>query len=186
MPLDARGPQRARPSGLSTVVHLQPRVAVVDTTFARLDMGAIVARQVQKTDPHARLAVERVTVPGFKDLTAASRRAINEGAAIVVACGMPGPEAIDESCARDASLGLQMVQALTGVPVLEVFVHMSEALDAAGDVDEGRLADICRRRCEGHAENAARMILDPTAMTARAGTGRRQGADDVGAINAPA
>lgn len=159
------------------------RAVVVDTTFARVDMGAIVARRITETTSAEDLAVERVTVPGFKDLTAASRRAIDDGAAIVVACAMPGPEPIDESCAGDASLGLQTVQALTGVPVLEVFVHMTEALQADATVQESHLVEICRRRCEGHADNAVRMVLDPAAMTRRAGTGRRQGADDEGAIS---
>lgn len=156
---------------------------VVDTTFARVDMGAIVARRIAEVASTGDLAVERVTVPGFKDLTAASRRAIDGGAAIVVACAMPGPEPIDESCARDASLGLQTVQALTGVPVLEVFMHVTEALQDDGTVHEGHLVEICRRRCEGHADNAVRMVLDSAAMTERAGTGRRQGADDEGAIS---
>lgn len=156
---------------------------VVDTTFARVDMGAIVVQRITETAPAEDLAVERVTVPGFKDLTAACRRAIDDGAAIVVACAMPGPEPIDESCARDASLGLQTVQALTGVAVLEVFVHMTEALQADATVHEGHLVEICRRRCEGHADNAVRMVLDPAAMTGRAGTGRRQGADDEGALS---
>lgn len=160
------------------------KAIVVDTTFARVDMGAIVAQRITNTAPEGDLAVERVTVPGFKDLTAASRRAIDDGAAIVVACGMPGPEPIDESCAREASLGLQTVQALTGVPVLEVFVHTAEALHEDATVNEDHLVEICRRRCEGHADNAVRMVLGTSAMTKRAGTGRRQGADDEGALPA--
>jgi len=159
------------------------RVVVVDTTFARIDMGAIVAGQIEISAPAGELAIERITVPGFKDLTAASRRAINDGAAIVLACAMPGPEPIDESCAREASLGLQTVQALTGVAVLEVFVHMTEALDADASVDEELLVEICRRRCEGHADNAVWMVLDPAMMTHRAGTGRRQGADHAGPVS---
>lgn len=162
------------------------RVVVVDTTFARIDMGAIVAEQIQRSAPEGGLEVERITVPGFKDLAAASRRAINGDAAIVVACAMPGPEPIDESCARDASLGLQMVQALTGVAVLEVFVHMTEALNADGAVDEELLVEICRDRCKGHADNAVWMVLDPVRMTHRAGTGRRQGADHAGPVTSSA
>lgn len=159
-----------------------PKIVVVDTTFARVDMGTIVTQRITETAPSGDLAVERVTVPGFKDLAAVARRAVNDRAAIVVACGMPGPEPIDESCARDASLGLQMVQALTGVSVLEVFVHTAEAIDADGSVDEDRLAEICLRRCVGHADNAVWMVLDPATMVQRAGTGRRQGADDEEAI----
>lgn len=157
-----------------------PRVVVVDTTFARLDMGAIMSARLASLS--GQLTIERVTVPGFKDLAAASRRAINQGAAIVIACAMPGPEPIDESCASEASIGLQMVQALTGTPILEVFVHTTEALDADGTVHPGVLEDLCTHRCEAHADNAARMVLAPTGMVERAGTGRRQGTDDVGGL----
>lgn len=157
-----------------------PRIVVVDTTFARADMGGIVAARIGQSATVA--AVQRVTVPGFKDLAAATRRAIDDGAAIVIACGMPGPEPIDESCASEASAGLQMVQALTGTSVLEVFVHMSEALDGDGIVHEATLLEICRRRCEGHADNALLMLFDAEEMVARAGTGRRQGADDEGTL----
>lgn len=156
-----------------------PSIAVIDTTFARIDMGGIVAAQIAQS-PEA-VVVDRVTVPGFKDL-AAARRAINDGAAIVVACAMPGPEPIDEACAHDASVGLQTVQALTGTPVLEVFVHMTEALDDHAAVDEDRLMEICKRRCQAHADNAIWMLLNHETMTRRAGTGRRQGADDAGQL----
>ena len=157
-------------------------IAVIDTTFARADMGTTVSDRIARTAAAAQVNVTRTTVPGFKDLAAAARRAIDNGADLVVACAMPGPEPIDESCAKDASFGLQMVQALTGVPILEVFVHMNEARLETGDIDEGLLHHICQRRCEGHADNAVWMTTQPTSMTERAGTGRRQGSDDVGTI----
>lgn len=159
-----------------------PTVVVVDTTFARVDMGTIVLQRIGEIASPSELATQRFTVPGFKDLAAVARRVVDQGAAIVIACGMPGPEPIDESCAGDASLGLQLVQALTGTSVLEVFVHTTEAIDGDGRVDEDVLAALCRRRCRGHAENAVRMVLDPAAMVGRAGTGRRQGSDDEEAI----
>lgn len=159
-------------------------VAVLDTTFARVDMGGLVAQRL--AERCERVTVERVTVPGFKDLAAAARRAIDDGAAIVVACAMPGPEPIDAACASEASVGLQVVQAVTGTSVLEVFVHVSEALGPDGAVREDRLAEITARRCEGHADNVLRMLLDPGEMLLRAGTGRRQGAADVGALTTAA
>lgn len=156
------------------------RIAVLDTTFARVDMGRVVAEQLAASTEQ--VTVERSTVPGFKDLAAAARRSIDDGAALVIACAMPGPEPIDEACASEASLGLQMVQALTGTSVLEVFVHTTEAVRSDGVIDEDRLLHIATRRCQGHADNAVRMLMNPDDMTQRAGTGRRQGADDEGAL----
>lgn len=159
-------------------------IAVIDTTFSRIDMGAIVLDELTKNSLADRMRTSRRTVPGFKDLAAAARNFINGGADIVVACAMPGPEPIDESCAKDASFGLQMVQALTGVPVLEVFVHMAEAMGSEDGLDEAHLAAICERRCRGHADNASTMMLQPEVMITRAGTGRRQGADHEGSLAA--
>ena len=161
-----------------------PTIAIIDTTFSTVDMGALVLDEISQAsagEPHSYEIVRR-TVPGFKDLTAASRSAIDAGASIVLACGMPGPEPIDESCAKDASFGLQMTQALTGVPVLELFVHMSEALTATGEVDAETLLRICEGRCRGHANNAIAMLAEPDVMIERAGTGRRQGGQDVGPL----
>ena len=165
-----------------------PTIAIIDTTFSTIDMGTIVLDQITHAmhDQHRGVdrsyALVRRTVPGFKDLTAASRAAIDAGASIVLACGMPGPEPIDESCAKDASFGLQMTQALTGVPVLEIFVHMSEALTASNEVDADTLLRICDGRCRGHADNAIAMLDAPEVMIERAGTGRRQGGQDVGPL----
>lgn len=161
-------------------------IAVIDTTFSRVDMGTIVVGRIEEMSSPGQVGIVRRTVPGFKDLAAASRRAIDDGADLVVACAMPGPEPIDESCAKDASFGLQMVQALTGVSVLEVFVHMSEACDEEGNVIEAELAEICVNRCIGHGESAVWMAIDPARMVERAGTGRRQGASDEGTLANPA
>lgn len=178
--LDTLDARRAL-SASQTDDEIPPRtIAVLDTTFARVDMGQLVVEHLAGRSDQA--IVERRTVPGFKDLAAAARRAIDDGAALVIACAMPGPEPIDAACASEASVGLQVLQAVTGRSVLEVFVHMSEAIGPDGAVDEARLLDITVRRCRGHADNAARMLMDPATMVRRAGTGRRQGADDVGAL----
>jgi len=157
------------------------RIAVIDTTFASVNMGQVVLDRITTQSASSQIEVTRATVPGFKDLAAASRRAIDHGAALVIACAMPGPEPLDESCAKDASFGLQMVQALTGVAVLEVFVHATEALTRTG-IDELALREICIKRCEGHADNAVWMTTEPHTMVERAGSGRRQGGDDVGQL----
>jgi len=157
-------------------------IVVIDTTFSIVDMGKIVCAQINSSDHITDAKLERYTVPGFKDLAAVARRSIDSGADIVLALAMPGPEPIDESCAKDASYGLQMVQALTGVSVLEIFVHMSEALNEDGSVNEPKLIDICENRCREHADNALRMVYRPEEMIKRAGSGRRQGGPDIGSI----
>lgn len=155
---------------------------VVDTTFATVNMGGIICDELLASSYAPDIKLERYTVPGFKDLAAVARRSIDSGANMVLAAGMPGPEPIDESCAKDASFGLQMVQAMTGVSILEIFVHMSEALDDNRNVIDSKLLAICEDRCREHAKNALRMVFAPQDMIDRAGTGRRQGGPDVGSV----
>lgn len=149
------------------------RVGVVDTTFASVDMGAIVVRTLQANAASVRIA--RYTVPGIKDLAVASKRLLDEGCEIVIACGMPGPEPVDKQSAHVASTGLQYAQVLAGKHVVEVFVHLDEAKDAK------ELEALCANRCSEHALNALALLKGPTALTPRAGTGQRQGFADVGA-----
>ena len=79
-----------------------------------------------------RFEIVRRTVPGFKDLGVACKRLIElDGCLIVVALGMPGKAAIDQVCAHEASQGIMLAQLLTGVHVLEVFVHENEEEDPA-------------------------------------------------------
>src|SRR3989344_4466563 len=102
------------------------RIGVVDTTFARIDMGKIAVETLEKNAP-GKISIERVVVPGIKDLPVACKKLIEEKkCAIVLALGMPGPAAIDETCAHEASLGIIWAQLLTNTHVLGVFVHESE------------------------------------------------------------
>ena len=158
-------------------------IGVVDTMFARVDMGGIALETLKaKQDFGVRFDVTRRTVPGFKDLAVAAKRMIQlDGCEIVVALGMPGAAELDRACAHEASLGIMLAQVLTGVPILEVFVHEVE-----GQGDDARLVAICRDRCAEHAKNAHDMLFDPASLVARAGQGVRQGAPDVGAILMPA
>lgn len=158
------------------------RIGVVDTMFARVDMGAIAERKLATLDGHGdRFQVLRRTVPGMKDLAVAAKRLIEADAcSIVVACGMPGPAEIDQICAHEASQGIMLAQVLTGVHILEVFVHVAE------EPDENRFFELCRRRVEGHALNAHWLIYAPEELSARAGQGIRQGAPDVGPLRAEA
>lgn len=161
------------------------RYAVVDTTFAVINMGDRAVDQLQREGVAAKHIVRR-TVPGFKDLGAACRQLLDgTGAAgpgspgeapcdIAIACGMVGPEEIDKQCAQDASFGLQMCQQMTGKHVLEVFVHMDETEDAQ------QLVGVVDNRVREHATNAYWLLEAPDQLTRRAGTGQRQGFDDIG------
>jgi riboflavin synthase len=158
-------------------------IGVVDTMFARVDMGAIALAALKaRPDFGVRFDLARRTVPGFKDLAVAAKRLIQfDGCEIVVALGMPGPAALDEACARDASFGITMAQLMTSVPILEVFVH---EVESGGD--DARLLAICQDRCSKHALNAHDMLFDPASLVARAGQGVRQGAPDAGPIEVAA
>jgi riboflavin synthase len=150
------------------------RVLVVDTTFSRVDMGRVAVETLAKEAPD--LVVERVTVPGVKDLPAAARRAYDRGFDAVVACGMVGPEEVDKTCGHEASLGLMQLRVLFGRPLLEVFVHMDEA------ADDAELLFLARERTREHAINCAWMLLAPEKLVALAGTGQRQGFADAGPV----
>jgi riboflavin synthase len=159
------------------------RIGVVDTMFARIDMGGIAIEALaEKAGNGTEFDLIRRTVPGFKDLAVAARTMIQrEGCAIVIACGMPGAAELDRLCAHEASLGIMLAGVLTMTPILEVFVHESEA-----GGDDAKLLALCQERCAKHALNAHDMIFDPQSLVARAGQGVRQGGLDAGAILATA
>lgn len=148
------------------------KVGVADTTFARVNMGAIAIAELKR---HASVAIERVTVPGFKDLPVACKKLIEErGCDIVIALGMPGGQEKDKLCAHEASQGLMLAQLMTNHHIIEVFVHEDEARD------ERELAWLAERRTREHAVNAVNLVLHPDVLTRMAGTGQRQGFEDVG------
>lgn len=154
-------------------------IGVVDTMFARVDMGGFACEALRGCNGHGeRFDIVRRTVPGFKDLAVAAKRLIQvDGCAIVIALGMPGGAELDRLCAHEASLGIMQAQLMTNTHILEVFVHESEAPD-----DPQRLYDICEDRSTKHAVNAYWLLYEPEQLVARAGHGVRQGSADVGAI----
>ncbi len=154
------------------------RIGVVDTMFARYDMGAEAVDELAQCPGHGeRFEVVRRTVPGFKDLGVACKKLIEEeGCRTVVALGMPGRAAIDQVCAHEASQGLMLAQLLTNTHILEVFVHENE------DDDPAALARVCVNRARKHARNAYWMLYDPDQLTRRAGQGVRQGYEDAGPL----
>ncbi|MDD3492466.1 MAG: riboflavin synthase [Candidatus Thermoplasmatota archaeon] len=150
------------------------RIGIADTTFARVDMGALAIDELKNRE--ASIKIERLTVPGIKDLPCAARRLIDGGCHLVMALGMPGAADIDKQCAHQASQGLIMVQALTGIHVIEVFVHLDEARD------DRELKWLAERRTREHAENAINLLFHPERLTRQAGTGQRQGFEDAGPV----
>jgi len=157
---------------------IMQRIGVVDTMFARYDMGSEAIEQLEHCPGHnRRFEVVRRTVPGFKDLPVAAKRLIEEESCkIVVALGMPGKAPIDKTCAHEASSGIMMAQLMTNTPILEVFVHEDE------EDDPVRLAEICRDRARKHAQNAYWMLYEPEELAGRAGQGIRQGSADAGPL----
>jgi len=151
------------------------RIGVADTTFARVDMGGFAIDELKSTGTGFK--VERYTVPGVKDLPVAAKRLLEErGCDIVMALGMPGAQEIDKVCAHEASTGLIQVQLLTNKHVIEVFVHEDEAKSAK------ELAWLAERRAREHAVNAYDLLFRPERLEKNAGTGQRQGYEDVGPI----
>jgi riboflavin synthase len=155
-------------------------IGVVDTMFARYDMGAAARKELALCPGYGtKFQVIAETVPGFKDLAVAAKNMIErEGASIVVALGMPGSAPIDKQCAHEASQGIMQAQLMTSTPILEVFVHEDEADDP--DV----LASVFENRSRDHARNAYWMLFDPDQLARRAGRGVRQGFANAGPLDA--
>ena len=148
------------------------KVGVADTTFSRVNMGAIAIDELKK---HASVSIERSTVPGIKDLPVACKKLIEERRCdIVIALGMPGGKEKDRLCAHEASQGLITCQLMTNTHIIEVFVHEDEAKDGK------ELAWLAEQRTREHAVNAIKLILRPRDLEHEAGTGQRQGFEDAG------
>ncbi|MCX6693686.1 MAG: riboflavin synthase [Methanomicrobiales archaeon] len=148
------------------------RVGVADTTFARVNMGGIAVDELRK---HASVAIERVTVPGIKDLPVACKKLIEEKRCdIVIALGMPGGKEKDRLCAHEASQGLILAQLMTNTHIIEVFVHEDEAKD------DSELAWLAEQRTREHAVHAIHLVIRPDTLIRAAGTGQRQGFPDAG------
>lgn len=154
------------------------RIGVVDTMFARFDMGAAARDELAQCPGFGEtFTVVSRTVPGFKDLAVAAKRLIEtKKCRIVLALGMPGSAPIDKQCAHEASLGIMWAQLMTSTPILEVFVHEDESDDPAV------LAKVFDDRCRKHARNAYWMLFAPDELARRAGQGVRQGFGDAGPL----
>ncbi|SFM22125.1 riboflavin synthase [Methanolobus profundi] len=147
-------------------------IGVVDTTFARFNMGKAAIAEIQE---NMSAKIVRRTVPGIKDLPVAAKKLIDEeGCDIVMALGMPGSKEQDKICAHEASTGIIQAQLMTNTHIIEVFVHEDEAKD------ENELVFLMDQRSREHALNVVKMLARPEKMIKEAGTGQRQGFEDVG------
>lgn len=155
------------------------KIGVVDTMFARYNMGAAALAELAECPGYNdTFVVLTQTVPGFKDLAVAAKNLIEkDGCAIVVVLGMPGSAPIDKQCAHEASLGIMQAQLMTSTPILEVFVHEDESDDPEV------LAKVFEDRSRKHARNAYWMIFEPEQLSSRAGQGIRQGFGDAGPLS---
>ncbi|MCD6248146.1 MAG: riboflavin synthase [Hadesarchaea archaeon] len=149
------------------------RVGIVDTTFARYDMGKAAMDELKRL---CSVKFVRRTVPGVKNLPVEAKRLLDEGCDIVMAFGMPGSTPIDKQCAHEASLGLIWTQLLTNKHVIEVFVFEDEAKN------DKELAELADRRAREHALNVYRLLFKPKELEKLAGTGQREGGPDAGPI----
>ncbi len=150
------------------------KIGVVDTTFSRVDMGAIAMDELRKA--HADVEIARSTVPGIKDLAVECKKLLGSGCDIAMALGMVGGAPVDMQCAHEASLGIQQAKLMAGKHIVEVFVHENEAWS------EREFAGICDSRVRKHVRNAVLLVKDPVALVKNAGMGIRQGKDDEGPI----
>jgi riboflavin synthase len=151
------------------------KVGIADTTFARVNMAEFVIDTIK--DSGEQVKVERYTVPGIKDLPVAAKRLFEYyNCDLVLALGMPGSKPIDKQCAHEATSGLMRVQVNSNKHILEVFVHLDEA------VKNRQLYEIAKDRAIKHAHNAIQLLRSKEALTSFAGQGKRQGHDDEGPI----
>ena len=152
------------------------KIGVVDTTFARVDMAAAALDELAKLP----VEVERRTVPGIKDLAVECKRLLDGGCDACLALGWVGGADIDDQCAHEASLGIQMAKMMAGKHIVEAFVHEAEAKD------KGELQAIAIDRARKHAVNAYLLVAKPLELTKQAGRGLRQGRAHVGQLGGKA
>jgi riboflavin synthase len=150
------------------------KIGIVDTMFARVDMGAMAMDEIRNN--YADVELVRRTVPGVKDLPVECRRLLDGGCGSCMAVGMVGGAPVDQVCAHEASQGIQQVKLLTGKHIIEVFVHENEAWS------EREFHEICENRVRKHAHNAVLLVTNPEKLTEYAGKGVRQGREDEGPI----
>lgn len=147
-------------------------IGIVDTTFSRVDMAKYAIDVIKDNIPNVR--VIRYTVPGIKDIPVAAKRVL-EKANIAMTFGWVGSSIIDKYSYLASSLGIILVQVLTGKHVIDVTVHEDEA-----PID--KLYEVAVNRAKEHALNVVALLKGWEALTPYAGMGLRQGLPDVGPL----
>ncbi|UXD21204.1 riboflavin synthase [Ignicoccus pacificus DSM 13166] len=151
-----------------------PCVAVVDTTFARVNMAEEAIKVLKRKVPA--IKIKRYTVPGIKDIAVAVKRLFDEGCDAAITFGWVGPTQTDKYSYLAMSIALQMLQIQYGKHVIDVTVHEDEA---SGE----KLKEVAIMRAREHALNLAILLTKgPEGLTPLAGTGQRQGWPDVGPL----
>lgn len=148
------------------------KIGIVDTTFARVDMGKIAIDELKK---YQGIEYEKRTVPGIKDLPVECKILL-EKCDICIALGMVGGAPIDTQCGHEASIGIQHAKLMTNKHIIEVFVHENEGWS------EKELKEIFENRIRKHVKNAVLMLTKPQEFEKLAGRGIRQGKDDEGSF----
>ncbi len=148
-------------------------VGIADTTFSRIDMGKIAIDELKR---YTSLKYIRYTVPGIKDLPAAAKILFDKGCDIVITLGWVGKTDTDKLSYVAMSVGKILVEILEGKHVIDVTIHEDEA------EDEKELYKIAENRVREHVRNAVDLLLNPKKLQKLAGTGQRQGYEDVGPI----
>jgi len=142
------------------------KLGIVDTMFARVDMGKMAIDEIKKNYPDVEII--RRTVPGVKDLPVECKNLLDEGCDSCMALGMVGGAPVDAVCAHEGSLGIQQAKLLTGKHIIEVFVHENEAWSGK------EFFEICDNRTRKHAHNAVLLVKNPEKLVESAGKGVRQ------------
>lgn len=151
------------------------KIGIVDTTFARYDMGRAAIDELKSNDTGFRII--RYTVPGIKDIPVACKILFEENNCdLILAFGMPGPKPIDKQCAHEASSGIIQTQLLCNKHILEVFVHEDES------DNEEELAWLADKRAREHAINALNLLFNQDELIKKAGKGLREGFEDAGPL----
>jgi riboflavin synthase len=151
------------------------KIGVVDTTFARYNMGKSAIDELKANNTGFKTM--RCTVPGIKDLPVACKKMFEEqNCDIIIALGMPGPMPIDKQCAHEASTAIIQTQLMCNKHILEVFVHEDEAKN------EKELAWLADKRAREHALNALDLLFKPEKLVKNAGKGLREGFEDAGPL----
>lgn len=149
------------------------KIGVVDTTFARVNMGGIAVDELKR---YPEVTYVRRTVPGIKDLAVECKRLLElEKCDILLALGMVGSMPIDEQCAHEASLAIQQAKLATNRHIIEVFVHEGEAWSPK------ELYGIFQNRVRKHTHNAV-ALSQGNSLEHNAGRGIRQGTENEGEL----